>query len=157
MQASWICPWKRHSQSWAESCNSQIHQHLCLGGASATKVWNAATVGHTHTGTGGHQKTFHLWGNKDRVYFMRYPNLHEKASWGRDHQQAQGPELLLPLQGCRLKNCAFAPRSLWVQKEEKQSPSLTENRLREELFTNCCAAFSTRYLPPRPAESPWAE
>lgn len=106
----------------------------------------------THTQEQGDtRKHFTYGGTKTECISCTIQTCNEKASWGRDHQQAQGPELLLPSQGCRLKNCAFVPRSLWVQKEEKQSPSLTENRLCEELFTNCCAAFSTRYLPARPA------
>lgn len=65
---------KGHSQSWEESCNSQLHQHLCLRGALPAKVPNIATVGHGHTWERGDTtKHFSYEGTKSVFHALSKP------------------------------------------------------------------------------------
>lgn len=150
MQASWKRPWKgpfpelgRELQLPTPS-TSVSERSIASKGAkySHCRAW-------THMGTGGHYKTFQLWGNQEcisctiQTCIRRSPEAGTTSSpkvlsyWAATGQ-LQGPQ---PLLGCRLKNCyMFAPHSLWVWKEEKRSPSLNENKLCEELL--CCFQYT---------------
>lgn len=132
-----------------------------------TRVPNTASAGHghVHMGTGWHYSRFHLKGNKEKVFFMHYEICMRRSH--ASQAPLAGPQswAASPL-GSRLTRCStFAPcslppsltsgrgggRRLWVWKEEKQSPSLIENKLSKEWCLNSCASLGTHYLPSGPA------